>query len=115
MSGGGRDGRYCGRGSSIGRLTAFAMAWYRVVGVQVIAGVVRGVEPQRVGRVAHHRVEVDDAVEGAAGADPGVHRLADGLARRGVVPRSLERRQGRAEYPHAPGVRQGDQLLVRRR
>ncbi len=83
-----------------------------VIGVQVITGVVRGVQPQRVGRIAHHRVEVDDAVEGSAGADPGVHRLTRGLARRGVIARSLERQQGRAEYPQAPGVRPGDQPLV---
>src|SRR4029077_10703786 len=55
-----------------------------VVGVQVITGVVGGVEPERVGGVAHHRVEVEGAVEGAASANPGIDRLADGLPRRGV-------------------------------
>src|SRR4029077_20772923 len=83
-----------------------------VVGVQVITGVVGGVEPERVGGVAYHRVEVDDAVEGAAGADPGVPRLADGLARWRVIAGALVRQQGRAEYPHVPGVSRGDQAPV---
>jgi hypothetical protein len=43
--------------------------------VEVIAAVVGGQQPQRVGGIPDSLVEVDDAVEGAAGADP----LVDGL------------------------------------
>ena len=64
-------------------------------------------------------VEVDHAVEGAAGADPLVDRLPLrllGLAvvavERLAVERVLERRQRGADDPHALGVRAGDQLLV---
>src|SRR6185295_17131308 len=54
----------------------------------------------------------NDAVEGAASADPGVHRLTDGFPRWRVIAGTLVRQQGRAEYPHAAGVRLGDQVPV---
>jgi hypothetical protein len=47
-----------------------------VVWVQVVTAVVGGQQMQGVGWVADGLVEVDDAVEGAARADPVVDRFA---------------------------------------
>src|SRR5262245_27535247 len=69
----------------------------RVVRVQVVAAVVRGLHLQRRGRVAGRLVEVDDRVELVARADPVVHGAAGRL--QGLVPDppSLERQDGRAD------------------
>ena len=75
-------------------------------------------------RIAQRFVEVDDRVEGAAVADPGVDRLALGLALRGPGAGKkrlvLERRQGAAEHldaaclgTHRELLQAGDHLLGR--
>jgi hypothetical protein len=58
--------------------------------VEVVAAVVGGQQPKRVGRIPDRLVEVDDAVEGAAGADPVVDGFAFGFPGGGVVPGILE-------------------------
>ena len=78
----------------------------------MITAVVAGLQPQRVGRIPDRLVEVEDAVEGAAGADPAVDRLAVGFPGGGVVHRALERGQGGAEYLQARRVGRFDQVLV---
>src|SRR5437879_128128 len=70
--------------------------------VKVVAAVVDRQHAGRMVRIAQGLVEVDDRVEGAAVADPGVDRLALGLALRGPGAGKkrlvLERRQGAAEH-----------------
>ena len=61
-----------------------------VVDVQVIAAVVSGQDLRGVVRVADGFVKIDDAVEFAAGADPGVDFLADLLVL-GAVETVIER------------------------
>src|SRR6185312_1520241 len=52
----------------------------------MVSGVVRGKKHGRFGGIAGDFVEVDDGVEGSAGTDPLIHRLANLLAlRRGVA------------------------------
>jgi hypothetical protein len=75
-----------------------------VVRVQVVTAVEGGQQPQGVGRVPDRLVEVDDAIEGAAGTDPVVDGLAFGFSGGGVVPGALERRQRGAEDLQARGV-----------
>src|SRR6185437_9379769 len=65
----------------------------RIVGVDVIAGVVFGLESRGMSRIASHRVEVDDTVESSAGADPLVHLLTDSLTFRGKGPYALPRQE----------------------
>src|SRR5450755_3754758 len=83
-----------------------------VVGMQMVAAVVRGVELQRVGRVRHGGGEVEDAVVGTAGEDPVVDGLPDGLSGAGVVAGALEGQDGSPVDLHAGGVRLLDEGLV---
>ena len=91
----------------------------RVVRVQIVAAVVFGLDVAGPRRIARQRVEVDDAVELAARADPVVDRRADLLLVRVIVAleraaleRFLERRQRRPEDTQPMGVGPLDELMV---
>ena len=71
--------------------------------VQVIAGVVFRQDVLGVARIAGGGIEIDPTIEGAAAADPGIHRpallflvLVVVAIERGAMERILERGQGRA-------------------
>jgi hypothetical protein len=81
--------------------------------------VVFGLDMLGIGGIARQGVEVDDAVELPALADPVVDRLPLGLFRLVIVAvegraveRILERRQRRSQDSHVMLVRSRDQLLV---
>src|SRR6185437_661460 len=52
----------------------------RSIRMEIIAGLIRISEFGRLSWIAHCRVEIDDPVESASGANPLVHALADLLA-----------------------------------
>lgn len=80
----------------------------------MISAVVSGAETLGVGRVAGDLVEVDDGVEAAGGADPGVDGLAVGFAGGVgmVVIGAGEGQNGGANDADAGGVGAKDNLLV---
>ena len=65
-------------------------------------------------RIAHDLVEINDVIEVARSADPGVHGLAVRFIHRAwlVVVRSHERRHGGADYLHTVSMGARDELLV---
>ena len=78
--------------------------------MQVVTAVVGRVEIQWVAGVAGRLVEIEDAVECPAGADPpakGLPRLLPGVGRRDVY-----RSQGGAKDPQSGGVCLSDDLLI---
>ena len=81
-----------------------------VPGVEMVAGIGSGIEDRGIGGIARDLIEVDDAVEDAAGADP----LIDGFAHlfagwRGVVGADI-RSEGSAEDFDAVGMGARDKL-----
>jgi hypothetical protein len=80
--------------------------------MQVVRRTVGRSQRQRAGGIPHDRVEVNDGVEGSAGADPLVHRLPRRLSLRSVEVGALERQQRGADDPQALGMRPLDQLLI---
>ena len=85
-----------------------------VVGVQVVAAVVAGEQLLGSVRIAQRRVEVDDRVVLAAGADPAVDGLPGGLVLRTVEAEgvALERGDGTAEDLQAAFMGAGDELAL---
>lgn len=89
--------------------------------VEVVAGVVGGGHPRRVGRVAQRRVQVDHRVERAVRAQPGVELLAQGILVRMVVIVQWRAGQGAgkrwqrgADDTHAPVARTFGQGAIAR-
>lgn len=91
-----------------------------VVDVQVVAAVVGGQDLRGVVGVTDGLVEIDDAIEFAAGANPGVHFLANLLVLRAVeavIERItekgvLEGRNRRADGADSLFVSAGDELAI---
>jgi hypothetical protein len=81
-----------------------------VAGVEVVAGVVEDEEHSGVSGVGGDFVEVDDAVELVGGSDPVVDGLAHLFASGGLVFRSDEWGEGRADDLDAVGVGAGGEL-----
>src|SRR5262245_56115605 len=80
--------------------------------MQVVARIECGKELRRLRRIADHRVEIDHAVVGLAGANPRVHRLPFGFAFGSVVRRTLERGQRRTDDLQAADMCALDYLLM---
>src|SRR5581483_2546279 len=81
-----------------------------VARVEVVAGIDVGQEDGGLGGIAGDFVEVDDAIEDAAGADPLVVCFANLLAGIGGIPGADIRSQRGAEDLDAVLVSAGDQL-----
>ena len=71
-----------------------------------------GADRRRVGGVADRGVEIDDAVERAAGADEAIDRLARRLAFRRPVEGASIRQDGGADHADAAGMGASDDLPV---
>nr|WP_197426798.1 hypothetical protein [Caulobacter sp. CCH9-E1] len=80
--------------------------------MQEVAAVQAFQHSRRLAGILHRRVEIDDAVELAAGPDPGIDRLARRLAGGVEVHRALERRQRAGQDLHAARVGPRDQLAI---
>src|SRR5690606_38283593 len=105
------------RGSSLQEVGGESVGEGVVAGwaqVEVVAYVVRGEQAAGVGRVAYGLVEVQDGVEGAAGADPGVDLLAGGfaVACRVVVVVAAEGGEGGSVHQDVVGVGADGDLFV---
>lgn len=85
------------------------------VGVQVVAAIFGWKHAVGVGGIADGLVEVDEAVEVAGGANPGIDGLAVGLGGRAgmVVVGSAVGGDGGADDADAVGVGADDDLLIR--
>src|SRR5271170_6863131 len=82
-----------------------------IVGMEMIARIIGGQECVRMVRIPHRGLEVDDAVESAAGADPVVYRLTDRFPAFGVVARAMIRSERTPNDRDAMGVSTRDHLL----
>src|SRR5262249_30883312 len=83
-----------------------------VVRMEVIAAVEVGPEARRIRRIAHGRIEVDDAIECPAGANPRIDRLSLGLTGRVLVAGADERQERAAEDGDTLCMGAADDLLV---
>ena len=77
----------------------------------MVAGVVAFAKLTRMVRIAHSTIEIENAIECTAGANPLIHRLARGFPVLAVVISAFVRRQRGAENPDSMLMGAFDDLL----